>query len=61
MIEAKKPRLGENEEKIKENIANLLGINQDKVGITATSGEELTPFGQGKAIQVFSVASLTRR
>ncbi|MBW2980313.1 2-C-methyl-D-erythritol 4-phosphate cytidylyltransferase [Candidatus Woesearchaeota archaeon] len=61
MIEAKKPRLGANEDRIKENIANLLGITKDKVGITATSGEELTPFGQGKAIQVFSVASLTRK
>ncbi|MFC1704772.1 2-C-methyl-D-erythritol 4-phosphate cytidylyltransferase [Nanoarchaeota archaeon] len=60
MIEAKKPRLGANEDKIKESIANLLNIQKEKVGITATSGEELTPFGQGKAIQVFSVASLIR-
>ena len=61
MIEAKKPRLGDNEDKIKEKIADLLGITPDKVGITATSGEELTPFGQGKAMQVFAIASLSRK
>ncbi|UCH12375.1 MAG: 2-C-methyl-D-erythritol 4-phosphate cytidylyltransferase [Candidatus Omnitrophota bacterium] len=61
MMEAKKPRLDDYEEKIKESIANLLGIGKGQVGITVTSGEELTPFGQGKAIQVFSVASLSRK
>jgi 2-C-methyl-D-erythritol 4-phosphate cytidylyltransferase/2-C-methyl-D-erythritol 2,4-cyclodiphosphate synthase len=61
MIEAKKPRFDQHHDKIKETIADLLQITQEKVGITATSGEELTPFGQGKAIQVFSVASLTRK
>ncbi len=61
MIEAKRPRLSGHDDKIKESIADLLGIPKDRVGITATSGEELTPFGQGKAIQVFSVAALSRR
>ena len=61
MIEAKKPGLDEHEEKITESIANLLGIKKEQVGMTATSGEELTPFGQAKAMQVFSVASLSRK
>ncbi|MBW2984298.1 2-C-methyl-D-erythritol 2,4-cyclodiphosphate synthase, partial [Candidatus Woesearchaeota archaeon] len=61
MIEAKKPRLDEYEGKITESIAELLGIKKEQVGITATSGEGLTPFGQAKAMQVFSIASLSRR
>ena len=51
-VEAKKPRLDlKIINKIKENIANLLEINIDQVGITFTSGEELTAFGQGRGIQ----------
>jgi len=51
-VEAKKPRLDlKIIEKIKEKIASLLEINIQQVGITFTSGENLTPFGQGKGIQ----------
>ncbi len=61
MVEAKKPRLDKYEELIKENIANLCGIGTNQVGLTVTSGEGLTPFGEGKAIQVFSIVSLRRK
>ena len=51
-VEAKKPRLDlKIIQKIKKNIANLLEISIEQVGITFTSGEDLTPFGQGKGIQ----------
>jgi len=40
--------------KMRENIAKLLKIPEDYVGITATTGEGLTDFGRGKGIQVFS-------
>ena len=57
-IEAKKPRLESYEDKIKQNIAELCGIKKEQVGLTVTSGEELTPFGRGEAMQVFSIVSL---
>ena len=51
-VEAKKPCLDlKIIKKIKEKIASLLEINIQQVGITFTSGENLTPFGQGKGIQ----------
>ena len=51
-IEAKKPRLNlKIINKIKESVANLLEVKTEQVGITFTSGEELTAFGQGKGIQ----------
>ena len=61
-IEAKKPRLNiEIIKKIKESLAILLNISINQVGITFTSGEELTPFGRGEAIQAFSIVSLTKK
>ncbi len=60
MLEAKKPRLEKYEELIKEKIAELCSIESSKVGLTVTSGEELTPFGKGEAIQVFSIVSLRK-
>lgn len=60
MIEAKRPRLDEHGERIKERIAELCGIDSLKIGLTATSGEELTPFGKGEGIQVFSIVSLRK-
>lgn len=60
MLEAKKPRLDKHEELIKEKIAELCNIDSSKIGLTVTSGEELTPFGKGEAIQVFSIVSLRK-
>ncbi len=61
MIEGKKPRLEKYEELIKEKIANLCSLEHNQVGLTVTSGEELTPFGKGEAIQVFSIVSLRKQ
>lgn len=61
-IEAKKPRFPtELTQKIRDNIGKLCGISPDCVGITATSGEDLTPFGRGEAIQVFAIISLASK
>jgi 2-C-methyl-D-erythritol 2,4-cyclodiphosphate synthase len=38
-------------------VAELTGLSQEDVGITATSGEGLTDFGKGLGIQAFAVAS----
>ncbi|HHW93981.1 MAG TPA: 2-C-methyl-D-erythritol 2,4-cyclodiphosphate synthase [Clostridiaceae bacterium] len=56
-IEAKRPHLASFIEPMREHIANLTGLSVDHVAITATSGEELTAFGRGEAIQCFCIAS----
>ncbi len=53
-MEAKRPKLEKHFPKMKEIIAGLLEIDSDDVGITVTSGEELTSFGRGEGIQVFT-------
>ena len=40
------------------SLAKLLEIERDKVGIAFTTGEDLTAFGRGEGIQVFSRVSL---
>lgn len=57
-IEARRPRIEPRAVEMQKSIARLLGVSEDRVGITATSGEGLTAFGRGEAIQVFAVASL---
>ena len=60
-VEAKKPRITwEQQDEMKKVISKLLRIKPNSVGITFTSGEKLTPFGQGKGIQVFSIVSLKK-
>jgi len=52
-IECATPKISPHIPFMRSYIADLLKINQDCVGITATSGEGLTPFGKAKGIQVF--------
>lgn len=60
-VEAKKPRLSDNEIKmIKKSLAGILDIQIEQVGLTFTSGEGLTAFGKGEAIQVLSIALLNK-
>lgn len=60
MTEAKKPRILDYDDEIKKSLASLLKIDKEKIGITATSGDELTPFGKGEAIQAFVIATLVK-
>lgn len=60
MIEAKKPRIEPYVDNMKKNIAGILIITQDMIGITATSGEGLTAFGRGMGIQAFAIATVIR-
>ncbi|OGD86465.1 2-C-methyl-D-erythritol 2,4-cyclodiphosphate synthase [Candidatus Curtissbacteria bacterium RBG_13_35_7] len=61
-VEAKKPRLDQPIiNKIKINIAKLLQIKKEQVGITFTSGEGLTDFGKGKGIQVLSIVNIYKK
>jgi len=54
-IEAKLPKITPKIVEMKSSIANLLNLTLDDVGITATTGEELTDFGRGEGIQVFCI------
>lgn len=61
-IEAKTPYLSlEIIKKIKKKIAQLLKIELKQLGITFTSGENLTSFGKGKGIQVLTLVGLKKK
>lgn len=57
-IEAKTPRLEAHIPEIQDSLATLCHIDVSQIGITATSGEELTAFGQGRGLQVICVVNL---
>lgn len=54
-IEAAKPNIDALTPEIKKNLSGLLDIPEENIGITATSGEGLTPFGRGEAIKCQAV------
>lgn len=56
-IEAKKPHFKECILEMRENIARVLEISVEDVGLTATSGEGLTDFGCGDGAQCFCVVT----
>lgn len=57
-IECKTPKISPKIEDMRKNIARILNISENSVGITATTGEELTEFGKGNGISVFSVITV---
>ncbi|MDC0358451.1 2-C-methyl-D-erythritol 2,4-cyclodiphosphate synthase [Oligoflexia bacterium] len=59
VIEGREPKVDPLVDRIKENLASIFGIATSQVGITATSGEELTPWGQGLGVQVTSTVILS--
>lgn len=60
-IECLQPKITPYISSMKENIAYLLGISVSDVGITATTGEGLTQFGQGLGISVFCILTVSDR
>lgn len=58
-IEALRPKLAPYIEDMKLSIGVLLGIPSSCVGITATTGEGLTAFGQGLGISVFGILTVS--
>jgi 2-C-methyl-D-erythritol 2,4-cyclodiphosphate synthase len=53
-IECLTPKITPKIPEIRKSLSGLLGLPENCIGITATTGEGLTLFGQGKGIQVFS-------
>ena len=57
-IECARPKISPKVEEMRESIAALMGMTPDSVGITATTGEGLTAFGQGLGVMVFCILTV---
>ena len=57
-IEGRRPKFQKRSLDIRENIAKVMGIDVDQVGITFTSGNELTAFGRGEGLQCFAILTV---
>lgn len=57
-IECKTPKITPLIEKMRENIARILDVTPNQIGITATTGEGLTEFGKGEGISVFCILTV---
>ncbi len=60
MIECKKPKIDPITTKLKKSLCDILSITPSRIGITATTGENLTMFGAGLGIQCFAIVSLVK-
>lgn len=59
-VEGKKPKIEPVIEKMKEKLCPVLEIEEGALGINATSGEDMTPFGKGEGVQAFAIVSLIK-
>jgi 2-C-methyl-D-erythritol 2,4-cyclodiphosphate synthase len=58
MLEGQRPKLEKHREKMQTSLAKLLEIKKQDIGIAFTTGQDLTVFGKGEGIQVFSTVLL---
>lgn len=56
-IECKRPPLAPHIDDIKSSLAELLSFTPSDIGLTATTGEELTAFGRGEGIRVLALVT----
>ena len=56
-IEAARPKIMPRITELRESLAQLLDITPQQVGITATTGEELTEFGKGRGVMVTCIVT----
>lgn len=59
-IEAKRPKFTPMIGPMKIRLGELTGLDPQRIGITATSGENLTRFGEGEGIMVFCSVTMRR-
>lgn len=57
-IEGARPRISRHQKPIKSSLAKILGISQDQISISAMTGEDLTPFGQGHGIRCVCILTV---
>lgn len=60
MMEGSRPRIDPVVSKLKNSLSKILGINVRRIGITATSGENCTVFGEGLGLQCFAIVSMIK-
>ncbi len=60
MIEAAKPKIDPMVPQLRKSLAQILDLNHRRIGITATSGEKCTAFGNGLGMQCLAIISLTK-
>ncbi len=58
VIEGKEPPLEQYVEEMRKNISKILNTRLERVGITITSGEELTAWGKGKGLECTAYVSI---
>jgi len=58
-IEAKMPKISPRIDEMKVALSEILKLSPNDIGITATSGEGLSPFGRGEGIQAFAVVTVS--
>lgn len=60
MIECARPKIDPLVSKLKKSLSTILSLPVQRIGITATSGEKCTAFGEGLGIQCFAIVSLIK-
>jgi 2-C-methyl-D-erythritol 2,4-cyclodiphosphate synthase len=60
VIHAERPKLGPHKRAIADNVARLVGLAPDRVGVKAKTNEGLDAVGRGEAIACICVAGLGR-
>ena len=60
-IECKRPNLETHIQNIKKSLAALLSLTPSDIGLTATTGEELTEFGKGNGIRVLALITVQKK
>jgi 2-C-methyl-D-erythritol 2,4-cyclodiphosphate synthase len=59
-LECLRPLIAPHLENIRVLIADAMKLPVDAVGLTASSGEGLTPFGKGEAIRAVAIVTATK-
>lgn len=60
-VEALRPKFLARAIEIRQSIARAMKLHLDQVGITFTTGEGLTAFGRGEAVQCFCVVTISEK
>ncbi len=60
-VEAKRPKLKPHLLAIRQNVAKLLDLQEDQVGLTATTGEGLTDCGCGDGVKAQAIVTVQQK
>ncbi len=55
-----RPKISPHSARIRENLAQVLGIQPDHVGVKAKTAEGLGPIGEGKAAEAHAIVMISR-